>query len=203
MGDEKALCSTTSGTPRQTQDDSGRMWSALHAAAVVKRTSTARSGTGESVEIKKTVNAAGEKFAPACTYYLQGRCDKGDDCLFYHPEGREGEDATTCSFFLKGRCTKGSSCPFSHGRGGGSVGGGAKSSKVVLSSSSAGRAPTAVTAGGGGKGGFSRPMCTFFLKGRCTKGSSCTFSHGQDSSGAGSKGQGKSGKGGFNPARRY
>jgi len=49
--------------------------------------------------------------------------------------------------------------------------------------------------GGGGKGAGGKGICKFFQEGRCTRGDSCSFSHGDGAAGAGGGG-GKSGGGG-------
>jgi hypothetical protein len=95
-----------------------------------------------------------------------------------------------CSFYLKGTCTRGSSCPFSHEKGGGkgssgnlkgSSGKGSIGNKSLYNKSLDTRKDT---------------MCSFFLQGKCTKGSSCPFSHGDGQTSGGGKGTGtQKGKG--------
>ena len=65
----------------------------------------------------------GRASAPACTFFQQGRCNKGPSCCFSHDApspapvggGRAPAPAPKpCHFFQKGRCNKGASCRFSH-----------------------------------------------------------------------------------------
>jgi len=44
--------------------------------------------------------------APACKYYYQGKCTKGDQCDMWHP--------SVCNSFFKGGCTLGQNCRFLH-----------------------------------------------------------------------------------------
>ena len=47
-----------------------------------------------------------------CTYFLLGRCTKGEACTFAH----NSAELKMCEFFLLGRCLKGNGCNFAHTR---------------------------------------------------------------------------------------
>jgi hypothetical protein len=48
-----------------------------------------------------------------CTFYLEGRCSKGDQCTFAHV-GEVKKKADLCKYFLVGACQKGEACVYSH-----------------------------------------------------------------------------------------
>jgi len=63
-----------------------------------------------------------------CKFFMEGACQKGDECTFSHGEepGAAAPAAvgqTPCRFFSQGLCTKGDMCTFSHENGGGGGGG--------------------------------------------------------------------------------
>ena len=43
---------------------------------------------------------------PLCKYYLDGSCNKGKNCDFYHPK--------VCKYHKEGKCNKGSACQDYH-----------------------------------------------------------------------------------------
>eukprot|EP00912_Choanoflagellata_sp_UC4_P000757 UC4_evm3s473 len=63
-----------------------------------------------------------------CTFYLQGRCNRGDSCRFIHPIEKKNATSTinplafkapltppkVCTFWLQGRCNRGADCRFLH-----------------------------------------------------------------------------------------
>ena len=118
----------------------------------------------------------------------------------------EGSSSTTtsapvCKFFVKGRCTKGSSCIFSHetphekeqpawDQSATATVAPPRPDKIVATvtlrprgADESASSPSICSPVEGGKGESSStttssaPVCKFFVKGRCTKGSSCIFSH--------------------------
>jgi hypothetical protein len=65
--------------------------------------------------------------AKSCTFFQQGRCNKGASCQFSHDApasapapapapaaSAASAPAKSCTFFQQGRCNKGVSCRFSH-----------------------------------------------------------------------------------------
>lgn len=166
---------------------------------------------------KKEPQAGDSNFKTTiCKFFLSGQCTKGDGCTFSHGE-EEGaqmppeQNETMCKFYPEGRCTKGASCPFKHEgaeggkkgcKGGGFEKGGWGGGGMATSPWGAGGmaawggkggkgcgAISPWSMGGGGKGGNSgAPPCSFYAKGTCAKGASCSFSH---------DGKGGCAKGGF------
>ncbi|KAJ3065788.1 alpha subunit of pyruvate dehydrogenase [Podochytrium sp. JEL0797] len=55
----------------------------------------------------------GSKPTKACWFFSQGKCAKGDSCLFSHDTSKEVE-APRCVFFSQNKCRKGAACAFSH-----------------------------------------------------------------------------------------
>lgn len=54
----------------------------------------------------------------ACSFFAQGRCNKGDACSFARlKDTTQQPSLRPCSFFAQGRCTKGPDCTFAHVRG--------------------------------------------------------------------------------------
>ena len=41
-----------------------------------------------------------------CSFYLKGKCTKGETCSLKHPR--------PCKFYAKGNCLKGNQCTFAH-----------------------------------------------------------------------------------------
>eukprot|EP00899_Mesostigma_viride_P026350 jgi/Mesvir1/68/Mv13672-RA.1 len=48
-----------------------------------------------------------------CTFYLHGRCEKGDACLYAHV-GVQHTKKELCRFYTSQRCIQGDKCPYSH-----------------------------------------------------------------------------------------
>lgn len=93
-----------------------------------------------------------------------------------------------CTFFEQGKCTKGDSCTFAHdpseltgGKGKGGGGSFAPGGPGKAGPGKGGKGGGAPKGGKGngpsGGGGFKTKMCTFFEKGKCTRGAACTFAH--------------------------
>lgn len=100
-----------------------------------------------------------------CTFFEQGKCTRGDACTFAHDPSE-----------LSGGKGKGGGKPGGKpgnfgpkGDGGGFGKGGPKGGK--------GGAPKGMNGAPSGGGGFKTKMCTFFEKGKCTRGDQCTFAH--------------------------
>lgn len=48
-----------------------------------------------------------------CSYWLLGKCTKGDQCPFKHVKD-ETVDVPVCKYFMKNACKNAENCPFSH-----------------------------------------------------------------------------------------
>ncbi|KAJ6566988.1 hypothetical protein B0H19DRAFT_1352780, partial [Mycena capillaripes] len=97
--------------------------------------------------------------APACAYFLRGRCRFGDQCREFHPSSDSalsaaplsniGTKIIPCAHFLRGHCRFGDQCREFH---------------PSPNPSASVEAPT-------------RPPCQYFNRGSCIKGNNCPFSH--------------------------
>ena len=50
-----------------------------------------------------------------CKYWLEGACQKGEDCTFSHAKLPK-KKIEICKFFLTNTCLKGEACIYSHGQ---------------------------------------------------------------------------------------
>ncbi len=66
-------------------------------------------------EVKKADDSTPTNNAAAapCAFFRKGKCAKGQECPFPHPEGQN----PLCPFYLNGTCRFGSKCSSSHGGG--------------------------------------------------------------------------------------
>jgi len=143
-----------------------------------------------------------------CTYFEQGRCNNGASCTYAHGVqelrnmgGKGGGNA------MQQPSDLGSQPPRSHpgalmpGRldrpnqqssqqqqmapsymelralAGCQAGGSGQ--QVMQQKQNVGVCPVATTGGTGGQGQFKTRLCTYFQQGHCSRGSSCTFAHGE------------------------
>jgi hypothetical protein len=56
-------------------------------------------------------NRTDQRKRRSCTFFLKGRCQKGEECPFSHDVERK-----VCKYFAQGHCKKGRRCPFAHER---------------------------------------------------------------------------------------
>jgi len=109
-----------------------------------------------------------------CTYFQQGHCSRGNQCTFAHGE-HELQSAP----------------PRGQGGGPGNLGcgGGGQQDRLLLQGAplcplvppgdGSSNAAGGMDAGGSRGSAYKVKLCTFFEQGKCTKGSTCTFAHGQ------------------------
>jgi len=91
-----------------------------------------------------------------CTYFIQKRCTKGDQCTFAHSVSEmkhvpDLEKTQLCKDFLSGMCLQGDECRFAH-------------DKTQL------RANPVY---------HKQKLCNWYKGGRCMNGSACNFAHGE------------------------
>ena len=125
-------------------------------------------------------------------YVCDGRCNLRHPSVaelnFIHQHDSSPEEENTasvtavaprCVFFQQGRCSKGSTCPFSHAAVAIDENGPRSSADEPKVPPPGGRQRSPAVAEGAQprEATASAPVCRFFAKGRCTKGSSCIFSH--------------------------
>lgn len=121
-----------------------------------------------------------------CRDFLKGKCQRGDECKFEHPEKVE-ESITKkkiCFAFKKGQCNRGDRCLFSHATGTSIM---AQQSKVFKTpfGGANDRKPqrqtyneTQQTAPSvRAKNTKKDQVCHAFQRGECDRGESCRFSH--------------------------
>ena len=94
------------------------------AAAPGKRQGPGANGSGgnaaqarEAAEVRATLVEARRpaqlRSRVPCSFYLEGRCDKGAACAFPH-EGVPSRKHEMCKYFERGACKEGERCLFSH-----------------------------------------------------------------------------------------
>ena len=119
----------------------------------------------------------GEDVKPRCYAYERGECWRGENCKFSHGheptygEQEDGNRTPICFAYQRGECTRGDSCKFLHDDSAAAGGGTPRSG---------GRTPRSGGRSSFDDSGRSPGVCFAFVKGNCTRGDSCRFSHNKD-----------------------
>lgn len=137
-----------------------------------------------------------------CSFFQEGKCVHGDGCTYAHGEeelrapvpgmmptsAEPGKYKTRlCKHFRRNACLNGDSCPFAHGvtelRGGGGGPSRGRGGRRM----DGGRPMGHRGAPGGGEGwparhpgAFKTRICWHYIRGRCYKGATCSFAHGEE-----------------------
>lgn len=98
-----------------------------------------------------------------CKFWLSGKCEKGNECIWLHDEDAGGMEPQPCKFWLQGTCKNGDRCTWPHDD---------------LGSSHKGKGKGKEKGKGMDKGKGKGTMCRFFERGLCQKGNACEWSHG-------------------------
>eukprot|EP00927_Polykrikos_kofoidii_P027514 TRINITY_DN24170_c0_g1_i1.p1 TRINITY_DN24170_c0_g1~~TRINITY_DN24170_c0_g1_i1.p1 ORF type:complete len:389 (+),score=54.73 TRINITY_DN24170_c0_g1_i1:111-1169(+) len=117
-----------------------------------------------------------------CGDFQRGTCTRGKDCKYAHgmtPRLLAGSGGGfrgdgVCGDFQRGQCTRGSECRYSHGSASVSLGLAQLSSLLGAAQSVSADSVLRPAAGGGFRGDGT---CGDFIRGVCTRGTECRYSH--------------------------
>lgn len=128
-----------------------------------------------------------------CKFYVEGRCERGDECTWSHNEESQvfprpllalranqavpTEKRTLCKFFMQGRCEMGDSCTWAHGEEdiGAPIGGPLAEVEYVEEEFEEAFPEEEDLQ----EQLVKKILCKFWQEGRCKNSVSCTWAHGE------------------------